>query len=141
MVQVLDVIRRRLLPVPVALPPYAMERQQRLTELLQISQFLVGCSYEHCFGAFVYSYQLVQGSNGKRAQSGLHGPLSTSSCDLLPYHRDGLVSGPTQTCSSSSGMADLPGHLLQVLCLAQASTSRESNQHRLRIELSKLAQD
>ena len=35
-VQVLDVVRRRLLLVLVTFPPLAPERQERLTELLQI---------------------------------------------------------------------------------------------------------
>jgi hypothetical protein len=58
-VQVLDVVRRRLLLVPITFSPHALERQQRLTEPLQISQFLVGCAYERCSGPFVYSYRLV----------------------------------------------------------------------------------
>lgn len=51
--QVVNVIRRRLLLVLVSFPPDAPERQQRLAELLQIRQFLVGCPYEHGFDAFV----------------------------------------------------------------------------------------
>ena len=58
-VQVLDMIRWRLLPVLVTFPPCALDRQQGSTELLQISSFLVGTSDERCFGIFVYIYQLV----------------------------------------------------------------------------------
>ena len=36
-VQVLNMIRRRLLLIPVSFPPHALERQQRLAEVLQIS--------------------------------------------------------------------------------------------------------
>ena len=57
MTQVLDVVRRRLLLVLVTIPLHALERQQRMTELLQTSQFLIGCSYERYFGTFVYGYQ------------------------------------------------------------------------------------
>lgn len=106
--QALCMVRRRLLLVSVSLPPSALERQQRLTELLQIRQFLVGCSYKRCFHAFVYSYRLVQGSNKTKAESGVHGPRSTLSCDLLPYHRASLTSGPTQTRSSLTSLSGMP---------------------------------
>lgn len=45
-VQILDVIRRRLLLVPVSFPPRVLERQQRSTEPLQTSLSLFGYSYE-----------------------------------------------------------------------------------------------
>ena len=58
-VRILDMIRWRLLPVLVTFSPCALERQQRSTELLQISSFLIGTSDERCFGTFIYIYQLV----------------------------------------------------------------------------------
>lgn len=52
-------VRRRLRLVPVGLPPCALERQQRPTELVQIRQFLFGASYERYLGVFVYGYRLA----------------------------------------------------------------------------------
>ena len=99
-IALLDVGRRRLLLVLVAIPPLTAERQERPTEPLEISQSLAGCCYEHCFGAFVYSNWLVQERDIKEAESGVCGLWSASSCDLLPYHIGSLVSGPTQKRSS-----------------------------------------
>jgi len=103
--QVLDVGRRRLLLVLITIPSLAAEWQERLTELPEMSQFLVGCCYERCFGAFVLVIGWFRGV--KKAESGVHGPIYIH-CDLLEYHRGSLVSGPTQKRASWSGMATLP---------------------------------
>lgn len=100
---------RRLLLVLVTFSSLVAERQERLTELLEISQFLAGCCYKRCFGAFVYSSRLIQGQDMKNKESDVHGPRSTLSCDLLPYYIGSLVlSEPTQKRLSLSRMAALP---------------------------------
>ena len=59
MVQDLNVIQRQLLLVVVSIPPYALERQKRSTELLQISSFLLSSSEEHYLSTFIHIDQLV----------------------------------------------------------------------------------
>lgn len=102
-----DVIRRELLLKPVSFSPRALERQKRLTEPLQIRQFLASCTDEGSFGTDICIGSLIQGGK-ETVEKSLHGPRSTSSCDLLPYQRGSLTSGPTQKRLSSSGMPVAP---------------------------------
>ena len=58
-------------------------------------------------GSLYYTNDLEKVA-GKTGRDGVHGPLSTSSCDLLPYHICSLASRPTQKHSSLSGMPVFP---------------------------------
>ena len=108
-IQVVYVVRRRLLLVMETSPPCTIERQQWSTQLFQISLFLACSANECCFGTFVYSYQLVQKrSNKSKAESGLYGPQSRSSYDLLLNQRVYLDRGKVVLYRG----ACLPNHFL-----------------------------
>lgn len=57
--QVRNVVRRRLLLVLVAGPPFTPQRYERLSKKLQVGNLLVRRCRESCFGATIYKCQLV----------------------------------------------------------------------------------
>jgi len=60
--------------------------QDWLSELPQVSHFLVRCCYESCFGVFIYSCWWVQGHNHGKTGNDIHGPR-------LMWNTGGLFGG------------------------------------------------